>query len=89
MNRLSLNPFPHFLCLPVTHDAVSSLHGLALDGEEEDDEVFAGIRRTRSKSSKDRRNRGLKSGTLMLCKKETDVLGSLRDVPTPDYDSGS
>lgn len=74
----------------LTRRAVGSLQALALDGQDdEEEEVFAGMGGRRSKSSKDRRNHAVKSGTLMLGAKDADMLDSLRQVPTPDYDSGS
>ena len=58
---------------------------LALDHEEEQ---TADRRRTSEKNLKGRNSGQVKSGTLMLCKRN-NVLSSLRDIPTPDYDSGA
>jgi hypothetical protein len=67
------------------------LETLALDQEDDcgdQDVVYPLRRRISEKKGKDRKTgSATKSGTLMLCK-QNNVLDSLRDVPTPDYDSG-
>lgn len=60
---------------------------LAFDREEE---PFVTCRRICEKSRKERKTgqKHVKSGTLMLGKRD-NVLSTLRDIPTPDYDSGA
>lgn len=84
------NHFP-LTCNHIYDHAVGHLETLALDQEDDrgNQEVHS-LRRRISKQmkGKDRKtSSATKSGTLMLCK-QNNVLDSLRDVPTPDYDSG-